>query len=298
MKVFITGASGYIGGSVAAALIKQGHKVRGMTRSASVANQLTTFGIEPVVGELDDSQLLMDEAAQSDLVINTANADHRGAVDALVAGLRNSGKKLIHTSGSSIIGDDAQGEFCSEVVFSEDTPLVVDPRKQARREIDLVVMGAASQNVHSTVIIPSLIYGYGVGMNKESIQVPFLVKNALEKSAVQIVGQGLNVWSNIHIEDLVTLYLAAIDAAPAGAFYFAENGEASFIEVAKAISSRFSVSKIDHLPVDEAVAQWGMARARFSFGSNSRVRAARARKELNWKPVHGALQNWILSECQ
>ncbi len=298
MKVFITGASGYIGGSVAAALIKQGHKVRGMTRSASVANQLTTFGIEPVVGELDDSQLLMDEAAQSDLVINTANADHRGAVEALVAGLRNSGKKLIHTSGSSIIGDDAQGEFCSEVVFSEDTPLVVDPRKQARREIDLVVMGAASQNVHSTVIIPSLIYGYGVGMNKESIQVPFLVKNALEKSAVQIVGQGLNVWSNIHIEDLVALYLAAIDAAPAGAFYFAENGEASFIEVAKAISSRFSVSKIDHLPVDEAVAQWGMARARFSFGSNSRVRAARARKELNWKPVHGSLQNWILSECQ
>lgn len=298
MKVFITGASGYIGGSVAAALIKQGHKVRGMTRSASVANQLTTFGIEPVVGELDDSQLLMDEAAQSDLVINTANADHRGAVDALVAGLRNSGKKLIHTSGSSIIGDDAQGEFCSEVVFSEDTPLAVDPRKQARREIDLVVMGAASQNVHSTVIIPSLIYGYGVGMNKESIQVPFLVKNALEKSAVQIVGQGLNVWSNIHIEDLFALYLAAIDAAPAGAFYFAENGEASFIEVAKAISSRFSVSKIDHLPVDEAVAQWGMARARFSFGSNSRVRAARARKELNWKPVHGSLQNWILSECQ
>jgi nucleoside-diphosphate-sugar epimerase len=285
MKVFITGASGYIGGSVAAALIKQGHKVRGMTRSASVANQLTTFGIEPVVGELDDSQLLMDEAAQSDLVINTANADHRGAVEALVAGLRNSEKKLIHTSGSSIIGDDAQGEFCSEVVFSEDTPLAVDPRKQARREIDLVVMGAASQNVHSTVIIPSLIYGYGVGMNKESIQVPFLVKNAIEKSAVQIVGQGLNIWSNIHIEDLVALYLAAIDAAPAGAFYFAENGEASFIEVAKAISSRFSVSKIDHLPVDEAVAQWGMARARFSFGSNSRVRAARARKNFNFYPL-------------
>ena len=92
MKVFITGASGYIGGSLAAVLQKEGHRVRGLTRSEPVAKQLTTLGIEPVIGELDDAQLLTHEAAEADLVINTANADHRGAVEALrQRGLRGLG---------------------------------------------------------------------------------------------------------------------------------------------------------------------------------------------------------------
>lgn len=298
MNVFLTGASGYIGGSVSAALIKQGHEVRGLTRSASVAKQLEACGITPVLGELDDSHLLIQEASQADVVINTANADHRGAVEALIAGLVNSGKKLIHTSGTSIIGDDARGEYCAEGIFSEETPLVVDPRKQARREIDLMVLDAANQNVNSIVIIPSLIYGYGSGINKHSIQVPFLVKNAIEVGSVQIVGKGLNTWSNVHIDDLVKLYLLAADKADAGSFFFAENGEACFSDVAKAIAKRLGVTTIEHLSADEAVRRWGMARALFTFGSNSRVRAVRAKNQLGWKPVHSSVQSWIEHEYQ
>jgi nucleoside-diphosphate-sugar epimerase len=298
MKVFVTGAGGYIGGSVAAALIKRGHQVRGLTRSAAGAEQLKSYGIEPVMGELDDSRLLMQEASMADMVINTANADHRGAVEALISGLSQSGKRLIHTSGTSIVGDDARGDFCSEIISTEETSLAIDPRKQARRDIDLMVMDAARKNVHSTVIIPSLIYGHGTGINKQSIQVPFLVRNALEVGSVQIVGKGLNIWSNIHIDDLVNLYIAAAEQAPAGAFYFAENGEAAFSDVAQAISRRFSIPHIEHLNADVAVKRWGAARALFTFGSNSRVRSVRAKKELNWRPVHVSVQNWILSEYQ
>ena len=298
MNVFLTGAGGYIGGSVAAALIKKGHKVRGLTRSANGAEKLKSHGIDPVVGELDDSRLLKLEASMADMVINTANADHRGAVEALISGLSHSGKRLIHTSGTSIVGDDAQGDFCSEFIFSEETSLAIDPRKQARRDIDLMVMDAAKQNVPSTVIIPSLIYGHGTGVNKHSIQVPFLVENALEVGSVQIVGQGLNTWSNIHIDDLVNLYLAVSDRAPPGSFYFAENGEAAFSEVAEAISRRFSIPHIEHLNVDDAVKRWGAARALFTFGSNSRVRSVRAKKELDWRPVHASVQNWILAGYQ
>jgi nucleoside-diphosphate-sugar epimerase len=298
MNVFLTGAGGYIGGSVAAALIKRGHQVRGLTRSATGAEQLKSYGITPVMGELDDSRLLKQEASVADMVINTANADHRGAVEALISGLSQSGKRLIHTSGTSIVGDDARGDFCSEVIFSEETSLAIDPRKQARRDIDLRVMDAAKQNVHSAVIIPSLIYGHGTGVNKQSIQVPFLVKNAHEVGSVQIVGKGLNTWSNIHIDDLVNLYLAVSEQAPAGAFYFAENGEASFSDVAEAISRRFSIRHIEHLHADDAVKRWGAARALFTFGSNSRVRSVRAKKELNWRPVHVSVQNWILAGYQ
>ena len=192
MNVFLTGAGGYIGGSVAAALIKRGYKVRGLTRTAASAETLMAHGVKAVIGELDDSPLLMQEAAMADMVINTANADHRGAVEALISGLNQSGKRLIHTSGTSIVGDDARGDFCSDVIFSEETPLAIDPRKQDRRDIDLMVMDAAKQNVHSAVIMPSLIYGHGTGVNKHSIQVPFLVRNALEVGSVQIVGKGLN----------------------------------------------------------------------------------------------------------
>jgi nucleoside-diphosphate-sugar epimerase len=298
MIVFLTGAGGYIGGSVAAALMKRGHQVRGLTRSATGAEQLKSYGITPVMGELDDSCLLKQEASMADMVINTANADHLGAVEALISGLTQSGKRLIHTSGTSIVGDDARGDFCSEVIFSEETLLAIDPRKQARRDIDLRVIDAAKQNVHSAVIIPSLIYGHGTGINKQSIQVPFLVKNALEVGSVQIVGKGLNTWSNIHIDDLVNLYLAVSEQAPAGSFYFAENGEAAFIDVAEAISRRFSIPHIEHLKAEDAVKRWGAGRALFTFGSNSRVRSIRAKKELDWHPKHVSVQNWILAGYQ
>ncbi|WP_114968353.1 NAD-dependent epimerase/dehydratase family protein [Rhodoferax ferrireducens] len=298
MNIFITGASGYIGGSVAAALIKRGHKVRGLTRSPSVAEQLESYGIDPVMGSLDDFELLMEQASKSDAIINTANADHLAAVEALIAGLKGTGKVLIHTSGSSIIGDDARGDFCSGAVYSEDTPLVVDARKKARRNIDLLVIEAYKLNVRSSVIIPSLIYGYGTGINKSSIQIPFMVNNALEQDEIQIVGKGLNTWSNVHIDDLVDLYCLTLEGAPAGSFYFAENGEASFLDIAKAISERLNINKIAHLSPEVAVEKWGMARALFTLGSNSRVRSVHAHSDLDWKPKHASVQKWILDEMK
>ena len=298
MKVFLTGASGYIGGSLAFALLSKGHEVRGLTRSEKSAHEMEALGMVPVLGDLDNLDILKSEAFRADAVINTANADHLEAVLALLDGLTGTHQKIIHTSGSSIIGDDARGNQLSPAIFTEDTPLIVDARKQARRNIDLKVLEAASTGIQSCVIIPSLIYGYGLGLQKNSIQVPFLVRNAIENNSVQIVGQGLNAWSNIHIEDLVNLYLLALENAPAGSFYFAENGEATFLEIAQSISTRLSISTIEHLPAATAADRWGMARALFSLGSNSRVRAVRARIELNWKPKHTSVQDWILNEMR
>ena len=298
MKIFLTGASGYIGGSLGFALLSKGHEVRALTRSKKSAHEMEALGMVPVLGDLDNLELLKSEAFRADAVINTANADHLDAVLALLDGLTGTHQKIIHTSGSSIVGDDARGNQLSPAIFTEDTPLIVDARKQARRNIDLKVLEAASTGIQSCVIIPSLIYGYGLGLQKNSIQVPFLVRNAIENNSVQIVGQGLNAWSNIHIEDLVNLYLLALENAPAGSFYFAENGEATFLEIAQSISTRLSISTIEHLPAATAADRWGMARALFSLGSNSRVRAVRARSELNWKPKHTSVQDWILNEMR
>jgi len=144
------------------------------------------------------------------------------------------------------------------------------------------------------VICPSLIYGAGTGLNPHSVQIPFLVANARERGRVQIVGAGLNVWSNVHIDDVVDLYLLALAKAPAGAFYFAENGEASFGDIGAAIASRLALPEVESLPPELAAQRWGEPKAYFSLGSNSRVSSIRARRELGWAPRHASLIDWIL----
>src|SRR4051794_20399041 len=101
MKFFVTGASGYIGGSVATRLVASGHAVVGLTRTPQKAEKLQAQGIEPLVAELDDAEALTQAARAADAVINAASADHPGAVATLLQALSRSGKLFIHTSGSA-----------------------------------------------------------------------------------------------------------------------------------------------------------------------------------------------------
>jgi nucleoside-diphosphate-sugar epimerase len=293
MKIFITGASGYIGGTVALRLKAAGHSIRGLCRDLAKADRLKQLEIEPVLGSLEDVKLLTDEAQAADVVINAASSDHRPCVEALVAALKESGKALIHTSGSSVIGDDAKGNTGSERVFDDDGELLVAPLKRERREIDLLVLQGQSLGIRAMVICPSLIYGHGSGLNPHSIQIPTLVRRAKEFGAVRVIGKGLNHWSNVHIDDLADLYLLAVERGRAGSFYFAENGENSFAELGAALAARLKLGAVQSLDADTAAESWGAASAYFTFGSNSRVRGKRARAELGWQPHRPNVLRWI-----
>jgi nucleoside-diphosphate-sugar epimerase len=293
MSIFITGASGFVGGTVARRLLAAGYAVRGLLRDASKAEPLKALGIEAVIGSLEDSSLLTREAQSSEGVIHAADSDHLSAIEALIEGLRGSGKPLLHTSGSSVIGDDALGNRTSESIFDEDTPLIVEPVKQPRREIELRVLAAADEGVRAVVICPSNIYGSGTGLNPRSVQIPFLVDQARKDGVVHIVGRGVNRWSNVHIDDVAELYLLALQKAPAGAFYFIENGEASFGEIGESIARRLKLAPAQSWTVEEAAERWGKVHAHYTFGSNSRVRAKRARRELGWTPLHTSALAWI-----
>jgi nucleoside-diphosphate-sugar epimerase len=120
MNIFITGASGYIGGSVAAALLSAGHSVSGLVRSDVKADTVRALGIEPVLGSLDDAAVLAEAAARADVVINAANADHEASTKTLLNALENSGKAYIHTSGSSVVGTQAGGQRLEDV-YDEST---------------------------------------------------------------------------------------------------------------------------------------------------------------------------------
>eukprot|EP01036_Dinobryon_divergens_P038120 gene38120-49985_t len=165
--------------------------------------------------------------------------------------------------------------------------------QQPRRDIDLMVLDGSASAVRSVVICPSMIYGTGYGLNKESIQIPFLVQVAKAEGKVVVVGEGVNRWSHVHIDDLCALILLALQSAPPGSFYFAEHGEASYEAIGTAISARLGLDTVGSIPAHVAAEKWGAARAYFSFGGNSRVHAKRARAELGWRPAHGSLISWI-----
>src|SRR5262245_11285585 len=173
MKVFCTGASGYIGGSVAAHLAAAGHHVTGLVRSPEKAEAVRAFGIEPIMGTLDDGKILAQAAQAADVVVNAASADHKGAVVALLDAVSGTGKAFIHTSGSSIVGQRSRGER-SDDIFDEDTPITPSPARAARVALNEFILSHRDKDCRPVIICPSLIYGLGLGANPNSVQVPLL----------------------------------------------------------------------------------------------------------------------------
>lgn len=297
MKVFVTGATGYIGGSVTRELIKRGAQVRGLARTDDGAEALEQIGAAPIRGSLSSWSVLSNEALASDAVINAADADDAFSISAFLSSLEGSGKRLLHTSGSSVVGDMAAGEHDARP-FSEDSHVAPRFEKAGRVAIDRAVMAAAAKRIHTIVVCPTMIYGRGTGPKLDSIQVPWLINLAKEYGAGCHVGKGENVWSNVHIEDLVELYMLALEKAPAGSFFFAENGEHRLCDIASAIGKMLGYSgPTRSISIDEAAERWGPEAAHFAFGSNSRVSSEKARRMLGWSPNKISLFEEIERGC-
>ncbi|KQU45954.1 hypothetical protein ASG84_11415 [Rhodococcus sp. Leaf278] len=298
MDIFITGATGYIGGSVAAALLSRGHQVRGLVRSEQAAKQLQAMKIEPVLGSLDDVDVLRAEAERADVVINAASSDHRNSIDILAAALFGTGKAFLHTSGSSIVGTVDRGESTENVwderIMDADSAWTPHEIKAPRVAIDHRVLDLGAEGVRSAVLCNSLVYGRGLGLRQDSLQVPALISYGLRYGAAPQIGEGANIWSTVHIGDLCRLYTRVVEDESARGFYFVETGEASFHDMAVAIAHRFELSGVRSLTLDEAADEWPYNMAAFSLGSNSRVRGTRARAELGWTARHtDGVLHWI-----
>ena len=274
MKIFLTGATGYIGGSVGARLLAEGHAVTGLVRTEAGAKELQARGIGAVLGTLDDSDVIARASREADAVIDTAEANHAGVVDAIAAAVR----------GSGIVATDAAGEPVDTIYDEYSTFTPSFPRMVQRAAIDQVVFDCSKQNVRAVVVRPTMIYGGGKGVRTESAQVPALIDNAKKEGIGVHIGRGENYWANVHIDDVVELYVLALAKAPAGALYYAENGEEQLKNVAASISRLLGYGgKTRNWSPQEAEAALG-PKAISSFGSNSRVRGKRSRAELGWKP--------------
>ena len=294
MKILVIGATGYIGGSIAKTLMAKGYEVFGLSRNSDKMEALSKMGIKPVLGTLEDKKILVQTVQSSDAVINAADSDHRQGIETIIEALRGTGKTFIHTSGSSVIGDDALGEYESPKIYNDDTPFTPIEIRKARADINnLVRIAGVKDGIRAMVITPPMIYGEGLGLSKESDQLPKLIRQSAEKKSGVYIGKGLNRWSNVHIEDLVNLYVLALEKAPSGAMFFAENGEESLLTIAEAISHTLGFSgKTISWPAELAIAELGNW-ARFALGSNSRIRAKHARQLLGWEPKAESILSWI-----
>lgn len=288
-KVFITGATGYIGGSVAALLLKKGYQVSALVRKQEDAEKLKALGMTPILGAIHDMPVLRKAAAQADAVIHTADADDVYSVVTFLKELAGTGKTFIFTSGSSLVGDDAKGEK-SDIVYSEDIPVQPKLEKLHRVALNDHILATAKAQVRTIVIVPTMVYGTGTGIKPDSIQVPMLIDISKEKQAGIYIEKGENKWSNVHIQDLAALYVLALENAQAGSYFYAENGNSSLKDIAVSISKMLGFEgKSQSISLDHAVKKWGPDAAGYGFASNSLVNADKAKKLLGWLPKYHSI---------
>ncbi|KAJ9606467.1 hypothetical protein H2200_009428 [Cladophialophora chaetospira] len=329
-KIFITGVTGYIAGD-ALFVLSQAHPdyeysllVRSKEKADLVKKTYPSARI--VLGDLDASDLLEEEASKADVVLHAADAsDHEGAAKAIAAGLvkghsRQNPGYWLHTGGTGILTyKDSENNFRGLGTWSEKQyndldgveELTTLPNEAFHRNVDKIVLetGTKHQEAVKTVLVcPPTIYGKGRGpASTRGRQVYELAKLILQKEYTPIVGEGKARWNNIHVADLSEVFLLLLDKAvskntsdeiwgPKG-YMLTENGEHMWSDLARAISKEalqrgyISGAKEDSLSKDAALEQAGFEAV--SWGLNSRGKAERARKFLGWNPTRPSVESEI-----
>jgi nucleoside-diphosphate-sugar epimerase len=279
MKVFVTGATGYIGTAVCEALAKAGHKVIGLARSPEAAEKLSQRGIEPHRGELKDKDSLRAAARKADGVVHAASpSDATSAkmdnnlLDAVLAELKGTNKVFLYTSGIWVIGET--GDKIADEYF----PLHPTPLVAWRVACEQRVMGSAKDGIRSIVIRPGIVYGRGGGIPAT------MIRSAKLRGEVQFVGDGENRWPVVHVEDIADLYLRALEKAEPGSLYHgAEKDSVKVRDAAQAASEAAGIpGKVTAWPLEEARKTLGAFADALVL--NQRISSEKARKILGWNP--------------
>lgn len=274
MKIFLTGATGYIGSAVARALSAAGHDVTGLVRTGSA---LAATGIRPFVGDLADPGRLAAEAARTDATIHTAfrwapegpGLDAAFA-DAVLSALAGTGKMFLYTSGTWVMGNTKTGA-------DEESPLAPPPVVAWRPPVERKVIEGAGRGIRTVVIRPARVYGRG-GKCFEGFYT-----SARETGAALVVGPGENHWSFVHVDDLADLYVRALGAV-AGSVFIAASGPALRVsEIARAVSRAAGAEgRIRTTSVEEAVRLFGPVAQALVL--DQQVSGRKAERVLEWRP--------------
>jgi nucleoside-diphosphate-sugar epimerase len=277
MRVFVTGATGFIGSALIPELINAGHKVLGLTRSDAGAKSLAAAGAEVHRGSLEDLESLKSGAAKSDAVIHLAfvhdfskfqeNCEtDRRAIEAIGSALAGSDRLLIATSGTLLV---APGRLATE----EDVPTGPIPRLNTEKE----AAALAGPGVRICLVRLPQVHD----QNKQGL-VTYLVDIARAKGVSAYVGDGMNRWSAAHLSDTARLYRLALDKGSAGCYHAVAEEGVPVRDIAEVIGRRLKLPVVAKTPAEAAEHFGTMGGFAALDGAAS---SALTRERLGWRPV-------------
>jgi nucleoside-diphosphate-sugar epimerase len=279
MRVFLTGATGYVGSAVLDGLLRAGHRVTAIVRDPEKAERLTARGATAVVGELATPKTYAAALENSDAVIHTAfERSPRGvekdiqAIETLLAGLKRSDGStptFIYTSNVWVLGGTTKP-------VDEDSPLDPAEHVRWRPEHEQRVLDAGTNSVRTIIVRPGIVYGGSRGIVSD------LLKDALN-GMMRVIGPGKNRWPTVYDRDLADLYVRLLQTPDArGIFHANDETDERVNDIVEAIAEHLTQRPdIRHMPLPEARRKLGPYADALAL--DQRVRSRRAR-ELGWAP--------------
>ncbi|MDR3537082.1 MAG: SDR family oxidoreductase [Acetobacteraceae bacterium] len=284
MRVFVTGATGWVGSALTRELIDAGHQVVGLVRSEDKARALAALGGEPLMGSLSDIDVLKAGARAADGVIHTAFGvglgqpavfaasakEDRQAIEAFGEVFQGSDRPILVTGGIGVL---PRGQW-----FTEETP-PPPPPPEFPRESEQTALALANRGLHAnTVRLPRAVHGAG----ETHGFIPRLMALARQKGVSGYIGDGQNLWPSVHRLDAARVYRLALErGAEVGPFHAVGEDGIAFLQIAAAIGRRLDLP-LKSISPDGAAEHFGpMA---IPVGGNGPVSTDRTRALLGWQP--------------
>ena len=280
MRVFLTGATGYIGSAVLDAALRAGHQVTAVVRDPEKAERVAARGVKPVVGELGHPKVLLPEIAACDAVIHTASEKSprgvekdRAAIETALSALAKGRERratFIYTSGVWVLGSTTKP-------VDETAPVAPTDYVAWRPAHEQLVLDAGTNGLRTLVVRPGIVYGGSRGIVSD------LLKDALN-GLVRVIGSGKNRWPTVYDRDLAELYMRLLQTPDAeGVFHASDEGDERVNDIVDAIAEHLTQRPdVRHMPMPEARRKLGPYADALAL--DQRVRSPRA-KALGWMPT-------------
>ncbi|TCW16234.1 nucleoside-diphosphate-sugar epimerase [Raoultella sp. BIGb0138] len=281
MRIFLTGATGFIGSRILSELRAAGHQVTGLARSDASALALQAAGAEVQRGTLEAPDSLLAAVEASDAVIHTAfdhdfsrfvaNCDKdRRVILAIGEALKGSRRPLLITSGTAM-GDTGNGQPASERHFNS-----AHPNPRAASEL------AGNQLLEAGVDVRVVRLPQVHGTTRQGL-LSYYIEHAAEKGIVAVVGDGSNCWSAAHVSDVAELYRRVLELGETGMRYHAVDEEAiASLRIAEVVAEKLHLP-LQSLTSEEAAVHFGWFAA--FAGMDLRATSAWTRQQLGWQPT-------------
>jgi nucleoside-diphosphate-sugar epimerase len=283
MRIFLTGATGYVGSAILEASLRAGHSVTALVRDPEKAEHVSLRGARPIVGELGKPAGYVAAAEESDVIVHAAYERSKQSVDvdrrAIETLLAAAGQRVetgqaacfIYTSGIWVLGD-------TDGPASEDAPLKPIPFVAWRQHHEALVRSLSrGGRIRTAIVRPGVVYGGARGIISD------LLKNA-KNGLVRVVGDGSNHWPCVYDRDLADLYVRlAAHADASGVFHANDEADERVADIVEAIARHVMVQQdIRYVPIEEARSKMGQYADALAL--DQIVRSPRARA-LGWTPT-------------